>query len=80
MTRPPLPIIPLAYAIAIADIPVTADTITDEEIRELRSCGDHDVEVIAHAALFPAVTPSAKSAVRIARAHCAEILNARSGK
>ena len=60
---------------------VTADTITDEEIRELWSRGDN---AITGRTLFIALgeavggfyTPSADE-IREARARCAEIWNAR---
>lgn len=61
---------------------LTADTITDEQIRELLQStplfGNREHEVVALAALFPdARSPGARRAVRAARARCAEILNAR---
>lgn len=60
---------------------LTADTITDEQIRELLLgtplFGNRHHEIVAYAALYPARTASEKKAVRAARAECAEILNAR---
>jgi hypothetical protein len=68
---------------------ITAENITDEQIRELRLSlplfGQNDVEVICVAALFPVALladlgydeESARTGVAKARARCAEILEAR---
>lgn len=54
---------------------LTADTITDEQIRELRAdardCGDYSLEDLCTEALYR------DSAGRDARARCAEVWNAR---
>jgi hypothetical protein len=57
---------------------ITADTITDEQIRELQTGASFDVFTICRDALqyHETVEPYA-SLRRDARARCAEILNAR---
>jgi hypothetical protein len=57
-------------------MPVTADTITDAQIRELAECDDVRSRVNARMALgrIKRQVPGLKAA---ARARCAEILNAR---
>lgn len=56
---------------------LTADTITDEQIRELRiECSDHAVTVICRQALSRQI-PERFDTRSEARARCAEIWNAR---
>ncbi len=69
---------------------ITADTITDEQIRELRESlvkGDTHTELLCNQALGIAMTlgtlkPGANAVVnkRTARARCAELLNARAAQ
>ena len=56
---------------------LTADTITDEQIRELSGGCDRRVRRICKIALNDAPTFLRAHVVRVARARCAEILNAR---
>lgn len=53
---------------------ITADTITDEQLRALAYHPNSDVRFDAQVSLADYTAPSA---VRAARARCAEILNAR---
>lgn len=53
---------------------ITADAITDEQIRELLASRNSDERFDAQVALGEYAAPSARLA---ARARCAEILNAR---
>jgi hypothetical protein len=56
---------------------LTADTITDEQIRELmRDASDHAISVICRTALSRLI-PERFDSREQARARCAEILNAR---
>ena len=65
---------------------ITADNITDEQIRELRdwASGKREITIMhfAHAALGldPTANRVGPAAIASARARCAEILNARNGQ
>jgi hypothetical protein len=53
---------------------MTADTITDEQIRELRRQEPHLIDT-----LMVAIHSNDRELRAAARAHCAEILNAKAG-
>lgn len=60
---------------------LTADTITDDQIRELGGPGcDRRIRRLCKVALNDASTYLRSDVVRDARRRCAEILNARSAK
>ena len=63
---------------------ITGDTITDEQIRELRDAGlregNYDLVSYCHQALPPRGKPRRSKNRDQARARCAEILNARAAK
>ena len=63
--------------------PLTADTITDEQIRELRSRARREEDMLTVAICNIAIDPRKWELIGnndrdVARARCAEILNARS--
>ncbi|MGN6104853.1 MAG: hypothetical protein ACTHU0_07110, partial [Kofleriaceae bacterium] len=59
---------------------INADTITDEDIRGLCPRSGEELHRVATVALSRHASPEARRAARAARAHCAEIFNARAAR
>ncbi len=64
---------------------ITADTITDEQIRELRSWARRNEDMLTVAVCGIAIDPRKWQSIGnndrdVARARCAEIINTRNGR